>query len=306
MGTPRRIGGSDIAAIVGVDSRRKPIDVWRRLVEGHRTEPTLAMEAGIALEPLVRSLYARASPVPLVDATDTSAHALSRPDAPWAVGHLDARRVDGRVVELKTASVRLAHEWGEGDDEVPDSYRCQVAWYQWLAGSPEGDLAVLVGNEAFRVYTLSRDVELENMLTEAAARFWRDHVLTRRPPPPDGSEGWSEWLSGHLLSTKPRPDMLPATAELDALGHRLLALDAELDALGAERRLLRQRLEVAVGDAAGVQGADWRAKLTRVRGREATDWEAVVREAGVAADVVARHTARGHGHLQLRLTRVTP
>ena len=46
------------------------------------------------------------------------------------------------------------------------------------------DLAVLIGNSDFRVYTIERDMELEGLILSHAQHFWHEHVLGKKPPEP--------------------------------------------------------------------------------------------------------------------------
>jgi predicted phage-related endonuclease len=46
------------------------------------------------------------------------------------------------------------------------------------------DLAVLIGNSDFRVYTIERDLELEDLILSHAQHFWHEHVIGQTPPEP--------------------------------------------------------------------------------------------------------------------------
>jgi predicted phage-related endonuclease len=43
---------------------------------------------------------------------------------------------------------------------------------------------VLIGNSDLRIYCIKRDLELEQLLIEAAIKFWDEHVLKGDPPSP--------------------------------------------------------------------------------------------------------------------------
>ena len=90
----------------------------------------------------------------------------------------------GDVCGLEIKMPSSAHGWGEpGTDAIPDHYIPQVAW-QLAAMSEWTDIvdvfAVLEGKP--RLYHVRRDVELEGLLVEEAHRFWRDYVVTGKPP----------------------------------------------------------------------------------------------------------------------------
>jgi len=46
------------------------------------------------------------------------------------------------------------------------------------------DLAVLIGNCDFRIYTIERDMRLEGLILSHALAFWHNHVLAKIPPKP--------------------------------------------------------------------------------------------------------------------------
>jgi predicted phage-related endonuclease len=50
------------------------------------------------------------------------------------------------------------------------------------------DLAVLIGNSDFRIYTIERDLELESLILSHATSFWHDNVLSHTPPQPINSQ----------------------------------------------------------------------------------------------------------------------
>jgi len=52
-----------------------------------------------------------------------------------------------------------------------------------ITGIEKTDLAVLFGNADFRIYTIVRDPELENLILEKAHHFWHAYVLKDIPPP---------------------------------------------------------------------------------------------------------------------------
>lgn len=93
-----------------------------------------------------------------------------------------------RLLEAKTASAFAASgsdEWGDaGTDLIPPSYLVQVATYMMLTGCQYADLAVLFGNQEVRVYTIRRDLELEQEIVARAAEWWQRHVVADVAPEP--------------------------------------------------------------------------------------------------------------------------
>jgi putative phage-type endonuclease len=89
-----------------------------------------------------------------------------------------------RILECKTANPFAQSTWGDTrTDQIPLAYLCQCAWYMAMTQIEVTDLAVLFGNSDFRIYTISRDLELEHLLLEKAKYFWSEYVQKNIPPP---------------------------------------------------------------------------------------------------------------------------
>ena len=52
-----------------------------------------------------------------------------------------------------------------------------------ITGIEQCDLAVLFGNSDFRIYEITRDLELEALVMEKASHFWTEYVLKDIAPP---------------------------------------------------------------------------------------------------------------------------
>lgn len=208
--TDRRtgLGGSDIGAILGLNPWRTPFQVFQE--KTGKAEPftgNLQTRFGSYAEEFVAREYCEQTGRQVQRFNGLLRH----PEAPL-IGHIDrlvipegAKRASWRQeirtdlgLEAKTASAFAAgrdSEWGEaGTDAVPPSYLTQSAVYMALTGCPHWDLAVLFGNQEFRIYHLARDMELEGYILEEASRWWRDHVVAGVPPNPSSEiESRQRW-----------------------------------------------------------------------------------------------------------------
>lgn len=179
------IGGSDVAAMLGLSPWKTPLALYlEKRGEAAGEQPdNEAMAWGRRLEPVVRQAYA--------DATGHEVRVLSdmvrHPTREFMLANLDgfvipASGAPKRVFEAKTA--RTAQGWGEpGSDEIPQQYLLQVQHYLAVTGFAVADVAVLIGGSDFRVYEVPEDVELHSMLFDAEAEFW-DRVKRGDPPEP--------------------------------------------------------------------------------------------------------------------------
>lgn len=186
-----RIGGSDLAALIGRSPWGTPFTLYARIVsalEGRAMphEDSAPKRRGRVLEKAVLSLYAEETGARLLPGPK-----LTHPHLPYVRASLDALadRDGVRVVDAKTAGLSEVRKWGEpGTDEVPEYMLYQLVFYAGIfAGwenAPGGtaDIAALVGGD-LRVYHVPWDAELFGMLEQAVERFWVDHVAPRRPPP---------------------------------------------------------------------------------------------------------------------------
>lgn len=173
------IGGSDVAALLGLSKWRTPLDVYNSKVEEPIEVDNVSMEWGRRLEPVIREKYAEAVGMEVTIPPFMFQH----PEHTFMIADVDGIRADGRIVEIKTARTQMG--WGEeGTDEIPDYYKTQVQHYMTVLGAKSCDVAVLIGASDFRIYTVESDLELESLLIEAEADFWHNHVEPQLPPPP--------------------------------------------------------------------------------------------------------------------------
>jgi putative phage-type endonuclease len=173
------IGGSDVAAILGLVPRRTPLDVYlEKLGIAEPVEETEPMLWGKLLEPVIRQRYSDKTGRAVYLPTDMLRHHKHT----FMVANLDGFTEDKRVFEAKTA--RTDKGWGEpGSDEVPDAYALQVQHYLFVTGFEVADVAVLIGGSDFRLYHVHADQSLQADLIDAEAEFW-GRVLRREEPEP--------------------------------------------------------------------------------------------------------------------------
>lgn len=174
------IGGSAVAAILGMSPWRTPYQVWEEkttpIDETAAEDDRPALYWGRVLEAPIRQAYA--------DKTGRTvtkpAEAFVSSKYPFMRANLDGIADDGRVVEFKTSS--KSDGWGEvGTDEIPDYYMTQVQHYLAVTGVKTADVAVLIGGNDFRIYTVEADEELQALLIERESEFWA-LVESRTPP----------------------------------------------------------------------------------------------------------------------------
>lgn len=253
------IGGSDVAAILGLSKWKTPLQVYQEKRGELGPQPDNdAMRWGRYLEPAVRQGYA--------DATGNEVRVLSEivrhPVHEFMIANLDGFVVPAnspkRIFEAKTA--RTADGWGEpGSDQVPQPYLLQVQHYMAVTGFVVADVAVLIGGSDFRLYEVPEDLELQQMLVDAEAEFW-GRVQSGEPPEPvtvaDAIARWGRESRADLVMAD--DDAMAAVYKLHALKQQQAALDAEEErAKATVMRALGERDTLV--DATGKTLLTWRA-----------------------------------------------
>ena len=257
------IGGSDIGAILGLSRFRSPLEVWMEKT-GKETKrlDSLPLRFGAFAESFVASEYARSTGFELIHDESIYIH----PQHSFMSAHIDRFVLeDGspsptRILECKTANPFSSGDWGEvGSDEVPMSYLCQCIWYMAITNINKVDLAVLFGNSDFRIYEITRDLELETVILQKATAFWTEYVL-KDIAPPVSSEQDCQTLFSKGDSTK----SIEAKAETLLITQRLQLLNSEIDVREEEISSIKQAIMNQMGEAESLlyQGktiATWKA-----------------------------------------------
>jgi len=237
------IGGSDAAAIVGLDRYRSPFDVYADKL-GLRPEipDNEAMRQGRDLEQYVAERF--------MEATGKKVRRrnamLQHPEYPFMIADIDRWVVgENAGLECKTTSVLNRCKFSQG--EFPPNYYVQCVHYMAVTGAERWYLAVLVLNKAFHVLTIERDEAEVQALIAAEKDFWENHVLKKIPPAPDGSESTSDLIKQLFPEAR-------ESAEIALFGYegkiqQYLEMDTKVKELECERDKLRQEIQLVMADA---------------------------------------------------------
>jgi len=243
------IGGSDIGAILGLSPFKSPLELWlEKTGKKINQADSLPLRFGSFAEEFVASEYSRSTGFELVHDESIYIH----PEHPFMSAHIDRFILgDGgdqpptKILECKTANSFSTGSWGEaGTDQVPMSYLCQCIWYMAITKIQRADLAVLFGNSDFRIYQITQDQALENLVIEKAITFWEDYVLKDIAPSAINQSDC------HLLFQKGDPQKtVNASSEDLELSKRLHLLNEEMATREDEIASIKQVFMSAMGDA---------------------------------------------------------
>ena len=278
------IGGSDIAALLGMSPFRTPVDLW--LDKTGRADPTPdnpAMRLGRELEPAVLTRYAEQTGRGV-------SHIGTLVDGIY-IANVDAL-APGRVVEAKTSR----HGW----DDVPEWYRAQVMWYLgFFPRVATGDIAALfLMDGSFTIYPVERDNATIAGMRELATDWWNRYVIADvAPPPMSEADCKALWKSHKAAKT-----VVAVDGVRDSIG-KLKALKAEAKRIADEIErhefaVMRemQDAEILTGED-GKKIASWKSNKDSAK----TDWKAVAEAVGASPDVIAAHTVIKSGARVFRI-----
>lgn len=248
------IGGSDAAAVLGLSKWRTPLEVYReKRGELGPQEDNESFLWGRVLEPVICQQYAERTGR-VVRVPDGI---LRHPVHGFMLANLDGVTDDGRVVEVKTA--RTGADWGdEGSDQVPADYLLQVQHYMAVTGFVVADVAVLIGGSDFRMYEVPADAELQEMLVEREAEFWRNVEQGIPPEPVTYSDMQARFgRSSKGGTVEASPEVLGAIDRLRGIKTELRRLE---DAEDAETAIVMKALgECDTLVSGGFTVATWKA-----------------------------------------------
>lgn len=184
------IGGSDAAAVVGLNSFSSPYALWAEKtgrVPGF--SGNLATEVGTFLEEFVAQKFAQETGKKVRKANQS----FFNSDYPWAIANIDREIVgEDAGLEIKTTSEMNLKKFKGG--EYPANYYCQCVHYMAITGKQRWYLAVLIGNREFKWFTIERDEAEIAALMTAEAEFW-EYVKNNTPPPTDGAQATTNAIS---------------------------------------------------------------------------------------------------------------
>lgn len=238
------IGGSDIAAVMGMSRWKTPLTLWLEKtgeIESSTKSDNEAVELGRELEDFVAKKFTRITGLKVRKRQEKYIHKKY----PFLVAHVDRIIVGSdELLECKTCSSYKKDEWK--DEDIPKEYILQVMWYLGITGRKKGHIAVLIGGQCFKKKVIKFDAELFNIMVEMAIKFW-DCVQTKTMPAltPDDNEVMSK------IYPSPENEYIE-NQDLESQIEKLVNIKAEISALDVERKLLEAELKNIIKTHAGI------------------------------------------------------
>lgn len=231
----RYIGGSDAAAVVGMNAYVSPYSLW---AEKTGSLPgfsgNLATEVGAYLEEFVARKFSEITGKKVRRANQSFLNS----DYPWAIANIDREIIgEDAGLEIKTTDTMNLKKFRGG--EYPANYYVQSVHYLAVTGRQRWYLAVLIGNREFRWFTIERDeAEIAALMSRRSGFLGARENGT--PPEIDGSSGTTAALTAlHPDSNESTVDLFCLAAELD----RYADIDQNIKALETDRNECVNRIK---------------------------------------------------------------
>lgn len=184
------IGGSDAAAVVGLNSYMSAYSLWaEKTGRLPGFEGNLATQVGTYLEDFVAQKFAQETGKRVRKCNQS----WFNDQYPWAIANIDREIVgEDAGLEIKTTSELNIKRFKGGD--FPANYYVQCMHYLAVTGKQRWYLAVLIGNREFKWFTIERDEDEINALMDAERTF-KMYVDNDTPPIADGASSTADTLT---------------------------------------------------------------------------------------------------------------
>lgn len=250
------IGGSDAAAIIGLNEWASPYSLWAdktgRLPPKEDNE---AMRQGRDLEEYVAKRWEEATGKKVRRCNAI----LKNSDYPFAHANIDRDVIgENAGLECKTTSIMRLKEFKSG--EYPAAYYAQCVHYMAVTGAERWYLGVLVLNQGFYHYVIERDQAEIDALMEAERQFW-SYVQGDAPPPVDGSEATSDTLDIlYAESVGGAVDLFGLEGDITAYLEAKRELKNLQEQVSAHENAIKERLGDAERGHCGTFTASWKSQ----------------------------------------------
>ena len=236
------IGGSDAGAVCGVNPYKTAMQVYYdKTSEDIETFDNEAMRQGRDFEDYVARRFMEETGKKV-----RRANAMFYDEKhPWMIADVDRMIVgENAGLEIKTASPYSQSQWENGN--IPLSYQMQCYHYMSVCNADTWYIAVLIYGREFKCYKLEYDKEIVDSLIKLEEDFWKNNVLKKKLPEPDGSALADNVIATRFIATKDKSIPLLGFDEKLLRRQELVQL---IDRLDTERKQIEQEVKIYLGDA---------------------------------------------------------
>ena len=268
----KRIGGSDIGAILGVNKYKSIIDVYIDKTEGSNFEGNESTFWGHMHESTIMKVFAQKH------------KEFNVYQAPYSVvndflianldGVLkDRNNGDYGVLEIKTTNAFNYKDW-EGDI-VPQYYYAQVQHYLMLTGYKFAYIAVLIGGNKYKDFKIERSEEDIVLIRSKATEFYKENILKQIPPMPDGSDAYMNHLKKKAMEIE--NNEVIEFADLEEKAAKVKELGKQINSLKKDQDLLKEEIMLELINNGTQKGVAGKHKFN-IQSKKSPNFEAMAKE----------------------------
>lgn len=268
------IGSSDAAMVADLSPWGSPLTVWNRMVgltSPDEGEKPLRFWLGKQLEPIVLELYRQRTGLLPDKVLDDDDPPMLYPENERIGAHPDYEQL-----EIKTS--RSAYGWGDDEETVtvdnmaiPLHYFLQVQHQLMVTGWKVMDVAVLIGHDEFRRYSVPRDKTIITGLLATELELL-DYVDRGEPPPKSDAAARKAYLRAKFPTVE--GPMRPATPEEERIVRDWRDAHFALGDAKIKDEMTADRVRRLIGPAEGLIGlVTWKTQV-----HHSIDTEALRRE----------------------------
>lgn len=239
------IGGSDAAAILGLNPYKSPYALWAEKT-GKVTPEDISQKESVRLGTDLEDYVAHR----FMEATGKKVrrenYTVFRDDMPYAHANYD-RLVIGEEAGLEIKTTNALHLSKFKNGEFPATYYCQCVHYMMVSGLERWYLAVLVLGIEFKVFVIERDEAEIEALRMAEENFWHQ-VQNDLPPEIDGMDSTLNALNAAFPVSDPDADAV----DLTGCAADLVILDEcsrQIKELEEKKKAAQSRIMETLGEA---------------------------------------------------------
>lgn len=306
----RAIGGSSIAAALGISKWSTPHGLWLKLTKRVPDEGDKeAFARGRALEPTLARVFADGH----FDEFKVETMGLfSHKDYDFLVSSPDRILLDVKGdellagLEIKTASVFNRGEWGyEGTDQIPVDYLCQCQWYCGMLGVPEWHLIVGFVEDRkikeVREYKIVHNETRYQAMIAGAVEYWNTYIVPDKEPPITGSDTETEAYYGDKAAKAKAGDFLEGTEDANALSESIFDAQRRLEDAKRDLDMFSMRMIALIGEHEGVRTEEGLFTVKRSADGTRTDWKKICAALKPKPELISQFTTDVKGSISLKI-----
>ena len=243
------LGGSDCASALGLSRWKTTISLWAEKtgqIQPEDISEKISVKLGVKLEDTVAEMFTEKTGKKVRRVNKTLIH----PKYPFICANIDREVVgEDAIFEAKTTSAYRAKEWA--GEEIPQEFILQCMHYLAVTGEKKAYLAVLIGNQDFKIKEIERDEAMINEIISKEVHFWNEFVLKKSMPGIISASDSDVLLKLFPSALEGKEVMLPVSVEnvceeLDALKRVRKSTDEEIKKKENELKSLVKENEVGI------------------------------------------------------------